>query len=353
MQDLKNQKIAIIGAGVSGLAAAWALKDSDWEVSVFEKSRGPSGRAATRTINGVRVDHGANYFKLNSPDLEELVLRELPSQDLIQIPGEIYLFDERSKLSRGDPLLNSESKWNYKKGISELGKRIAASSGAKIIKETRVTSLEEISDCEWELTSAEGNNLGVYDTILFTPPAPQVLELISDSMISSELSESLMELLGESEYHCQFSILMGFDERLDRPSDCCAMLNNDRKHAVSWLGFEDAKTGRIDSDFSVIVAQMSPQWTESFYDSCDDIIFSEALSEISKLIEVPRTGPLWKDKQRWRYAHPKVALDIEEVQECSPEGWFFCGDAFVGRGRVGEAILTGFDAANRILKGSM
>ena len=66
MQDLKNQKIAIIGAGVSGLAAAWALKDSDWEVSVFEKSRGPSGRAATRTINGVRVDHGANYFKLNS-----------------------------------------------------------------------------------------------------------------------------------------------------------------------------------------------------------------------------------------------------------------------------------------------
>ena len=174
MQDLKNQKIAIIGAGVSGLAAAWALKDSDWEVSVFEKSRGPSGRAATRTINGVRVDHGANYFKLNSPDLEELVLRELPSQDLIQIPGEVYLFDENSELLRGDPLLNSEAKWNYKNGISELGKRIAACSGVKIIKETRVTSLEEISNGEWELTSADGNSLGVYDAVLFTPPAPMI-----------------------------------------------------------------------------------------------------------------------------------------------------------------------------------
>ena len=51
MYDLNNPKLAIIGAGVSGLSAAWALKDSDWEVSVFEKSRGPSGRAATRTIN--------------------------------------------------------------------------------------------------------------------------------------------------------------------------------------------------------------------------------------------------------------------------------------------------------------
>ena len=69
-----------------------------------------------------------------------------------------------------------------------------------------MTSLEEISNGEWELTSADGNNLGVYDAVLFTPPAPQVIELISDSMISSELSESLMELLRESEYHCQFSI---------------------------------------------------------------------------------------------------------------------------------------------------
>ena len=118
--------------------------------------------------------------------------------------GEVYLFNENSELLRGDPLLNSEAKWNYKNGISELGKRIAACSGVKIIKETRVISLEEISNGEWELTSADGKNLGVYDAVLFTPPAPQVIELISDSMISSELSESLMELLRESEYHCQF-----------------------------------------------------------------------------------------------------------------------------------------------------
>ena len=51
----------------------------------------------------------------------------------------------------------------------------------------------------------------------------------------------LKGLLGESEFHRQFSIIMGFDQRIDRPIDCCAMLNEDRKHAISWLGFEDAK----------------------------------------------------------------------------------------------------------------
>ena len=85
-----NRKLAIVGAGVSGLAAAWALRDSDWRCVVFEKSRGFSGRAASRTRNGVRFDYGANYFKTDSPELEQLVHRELPTEGLIDIAGEVY-----------------------------------------------------------------------------------------------------------------------------------------------------------------------------------------------------------------------------------------------------------------------
>ncbi|NCG26192.1 MAG: NAD(P)-binding protein [Verrucomicrobiales bacterium] len=347
MNDSKP-KLAIIGAGVSGLAAAWALKDADWEVFVFEKSRGPSGRVATRTVHGIRVDHGANYFKIDSPLLEELVLRELPNEGLIQIPGNVYLFNKESVVFKGDMRINEEIKWNYRNGISELGKRIATVSDAKIIKQTRVVGLEEISDSSWEIISEEGKKCGVFDAIIFTPPAPQVLELISESKNLPSLSD-LKGLLGESKFHRQFSIIMGFDQRIGRPSDCCAMLNEDRRHPISWLGFEDAKSGRVGIGASVIVAQMSPEWSMSYYDSCEDIIYNEALAEVSKLIDVPPSGPLWKSKQRWKYAHPKVALDVDELEECSPEGWFFCGDSFVGRGRVGEAILTGFDAANRIL----
>ncbi|MDX1531103.1 MAG: NAD(P)-binding protein, partial [Rhodothermales bacterium] len=59
--------LAIIGAGAAGLAAAFGLRDSGVAVTLFEKSRGVSGRAATRrrTADGQtwRYDHGAQYVK--------------------------------------------------------------------------------------------------------------------------------------------------------------------------------------------------------------------------------------------------------------------------------------------------
>ena len=348
MQNIENRRLAIIGAGVSGLSAGWYLRDSDWEVVTFEKSRGLSGRAATRTMNDVRVDHGANYFKINSPILEDLILKELPTEGLFQIYGDVFLFDQQSTIIPGDPNLNKETKWNYKNGISDLGKRLAQCSGSKIIRQTRVISLEACSRC-WNLISDDGRSLGVFDAILFTPPAPQILDLISDVDVQESSLNELNELLAESEFNSQFSIVMGFKNRIERPNGCCAMLNEDRKHAVSWLGFEDSKSGRVGSDASVIVAQMSPEWTTSHYNSCDDVLFKESIIEVSKIINFPEAGPAWIDKQRWRYAHPRVALDIEEVENCAPEGWFFSGDSFVGRGRVGESMVTGIEAAERIL----
>ena len=53
-----KKKIAIIGAGVSGLAAAWALREHDAEITIFEKSRGLSGRTASRTRPGLGSNEG-------------------------------------------------------------------------------------------------------------------------------------------------------------------------------------------------------------------------------------------------------------------------------------------------------
>lgn len=51
-------RIAVIGAGLAGLTAAREL--AGHEVVVFEKSRGPGGRTATRRgPDGMRFDHGA------------------------------------------------------------------------------------------------------------------------------------------------------------------------------------------------------------------------------------------------------------------------------------------------------
>jgi phytoene dehydrogenase-like protein len=55
-------RIAVVGAGIAGLACARTVAASGLSCTVFEKSRGTGGRAATRRHNGHRFDHGAPFI---------------------------------------------------------------------------------------------------------------------------------------------------------------------------------------------------------------------------------------------------------------------------------------------------
>lgn len=59
-------RIAIVGAGLSGLSCAAQLSRSGREVRLFDKARGPGGRMSTRRVETalgtVSFDHGAQYF---------------------------------------------------------------------------------------------------------------------------------------------------------------------------------------------------------------------------------------------------------------------------------------------------
>ncbi len=64
-------KVAVIGAGISGLMCARTLADHGCDVSVFEKSRGVSGRMSTRRVDdSLSFDHGAQYFTARDRSLQ-------------------------------------------------------------------------------------------------------------------------------------------------------------------------------------------------------------------------------------------------------------------------------------------
>ena len=64
---IKQIKVAVIGAGIAGLSCATALKNARFQVTVFEKSRGVSGRLSTRVTEQWQCDHGAQYFTARDP----------------------------------------------------------------------------------------------------------------------------------------------------------------------------------------------------------------------------------------------------------------------------------------------
>ncbi|MEY4932043.1 MAG: hypothetical protein RLZZ403_363, partial [Pseudomonadota bacterium] len=54
--------VAIVGAGLAGLACARVLFGAQYSVTVLEKSRGLGGRIATRRVGRLAFDHGAQYL---------------------------------------------------------------------------------------------------------------------------------------------------------------------------------------------------------------------------------------------------------------------------------------------------
>ncbi|MBV8637257.1 MAG: FAD-dependent oxidoreductase [Candidatus Eremiobacteraeota bacterium] len=56
------RRVAIVGGGLAGLAAAVDLKDRGWNVEVFERSRLLGGRATSFEIDGREVDNGQHVF---------------------------------------------------------------------------------------------------------------------------------------------------------------------------------------------------------------------------------------------------------------------------------------------------
>jgi squalene-associated FAD-dependent desaturase len=57
-----QQRIAVVGAGLAGLAAALDLKDAGARVDLFERSRLLGGRATSFEIEGHEVDNGQHVF---------------------------------------------------------------------------------------------------------------------------------------------------------------------------------------------------------------------------------------------------------------------------------------------------
>jgi len=69
---ISMKRVAIVGAGISGLTTAFLLKLKDLEVTVFEASESPGGNVQTIRKGGYTIEQGPNSL-LSSPRLIDLV----------------------------------------------------------------------------------------------------------------------------------------------------------------------------------------------------------------------------------------------------------------------------------------
>ena len=68
-----NKHIIIIGAGISGLTAAYFLKKSGWNVTILEADADVGGTMKTAVIDGFMIESGPNSALETTPLFKQMV----------------------------------------------------------------------------------------------------------------------------------------------------------------------------------------------------------------------------------------------------------------------------------------
>lgn len=328
---LKNKKtVAVIGAGISGAACAFELQSLGFEVQVYEKSRGASGRLSTRRTETWSADHGAQYFTARDPLFIKEVNRWIELGLVAQWQPKLGVYKEGSwsesfsKDQRfvGTPEMTAPTKY--------LAKQLS------VQYETTICALEKSSH-GWTLSSLEHGRLPEYfDDVVLAIPSPQVETLLKNVTGDvSELSQSA-SIANKSKMRPCWTMMAYFPHQSSFAFDA-GFINQE---AIAWIARNSTKPQRLGLDYWTIHA--SPDWSDAHLELEKDVVSQKLLECMRKL------GFDATDAQvtlhRWRYA----SGGLEPMIEChysSNDGIGLCGDWLHG-GRVEGAWLSGIKLAN-------
>lgn len=320
---MSHPRVAIIGAGLSGLACGQALREAGAGVVVFEKSRSLGGRLATRRWEGHVVDHGAPWF---SP--EPAVFREQCGAGLGLIQAPVM------DASTGTALTEPEGgRWYLPAGNNRLAKPMA--DGLDLRMETLVETMERPVDGRWQVLGED------FDAIVLTAPWPQTRRLLAPWLGEAVEPGSV----AEPRY---IRTLTAFFEYEGEPSGPAAvwsgMEHGNHPGGLARSLCENHKTGRILPGRTVIVAHGTPPFSEEFFDAERELWSAQLEAQVRHDWDLP-AAPRAIFTHRWGFstaAHPFAAMPV------LPAGIHLAGDAVSGS-HIGAVYASGRAAAQAIL----
>lgn len=294
---MKVGNVAIIGAGVAGLAAARALVDGGWRVTLFDKGRRPGGRLATRRVAGFTFNHGCQFFSARDPAFAAAV----------------------APFSAAWPLAGAD-RYAGVPDMAAIALGLAAGLDVRSGAHVRGVSREAGG---WRL-HFDGLAEGPFDRLILAIPAPQAAVMLDGIGHPFEAELDAVHMAP-----C-WAVLLGFDGAAD---ENLAKASGPPDAAVSWMVRENARPGAADSPVSYTLHASAVWSTAHLEDSAEAVV-----AAMTAQCELAGHAS-YAAAHRWRYALADKPLDAPFLWDAA-QNIGLCGDWCLG-GRLEAAYLSG------------
>ena len=301
--------IAIVGAGLAGLACADALHRAGHSVTLFDKGRAPGGRMATRRLatsaGDAAFDHGAQYFTVRDPAFRTRVAQW-----------------QRDGLAAPWPAAGPDA-WV---GTPAMTAPVRAMAGSLDLScPVQIDRLER-DDAGWHLAGA------TFDTVLLAVPAENAAPLLRPW--HSTFADRAVATPADP---C-WTVMAAFPEPLPAPD----ILR--QQGPIGWAARNNGKPGRTGPESWVI--QAGPAWSRANLERDKDEITPLLLDALAARLDTALPPPLAAIAHRWRYSRSGTEGSVALWDPAHRLG--ACGDWLAGP-RVEAAYLSGLALAEALM----
>jgi len=322
----ESMRVAIIGAGLAGLAAARSLQNNGINVTLFDKSRGPGGRMATRRVEDMAFDHGAQYFTVRDDRFQRQVHSWLQEGIAQEWQGSIGTVKDGTIQKKNV----STTRYVGVPRMSAITRSMSASLDIKF--KTRIID-SHFDGHQWEITDENQMIYSNYDALIITTPPDQALPFLDRSPILKK------EVASINMQPC-WAVMASFSSPL--PISIDGLFVEDSP--LSWICRNNSKPERPRSESWVLHG--SPEWSSNHLEKNADEILPLLLAAFFDAAGIETTKPDFAKAHRWRYALAENPSTQEHFWDESNR-LAVCGDWCNGS-RIEGAYLSGVAAAGRI-----
>jgi predicted NAD/FAD-dependent oxidoreductase len=314
-------KVAVVGAGVAGLAAARALADQGHAVRVYDGASVPGGRVATRTITAVDLprglsgelafDHGAQYFTVRDERFAEVVRAWERRRVVAKWTGRIVSFDGEG----WEDVEAGTDRYVGIPGMSAIAEAMAG--GLDLACGRRIESVAPL--------------LSTYDRVILAIPPAHAAALVPHL-------PALAHRIAGVRMCRNWTVMAAFDERVQARFDA-AFVN---ASALGWIARNTSKPKR-NWKIDAWVLQATTAWSDAHQDDEPDRVGAFLMEAFEDLVPAGLPHAFYATVHRWRYAAADPPRAVGAIHD---EGSriTLCGDWCAGF-RIEDAYLSGLAAA--------